>query len=111
MGSLDDPTVSSETILRLNASPRNAGFDPTITARTTAPGIVVAFVSVQLGGPESRSASRTGNGRDAVQQILQDAGVVNISGRQKHGQRTFFALQGVTPSSSGVECGAGKTLP
>jgi hypothetical protein len=83
MGSFHHPSVSSKAVLGLDPSARNAGLNASIPARTTAPRVVVAFVGVQLGGTKPRPTSGTRNGRDAIQQIFQNLGVVNVGGGQQ----------------------------
>ena len=92
MGSLHHPAVASQAIFGLDPSARNAGLDASISARTTAPRVVVPFVGVQLGRSKPRSASGTRNGRNAIQQIFQDLGVVNVSGRQQQAQRNALSI-------------------
>lgn len=92
MGSFYHPTVSSQTVLGFDPSARDAGLDASISARTTAPRIVVSFVGVQLGRTKPRPASRTRNGRNAIQQIFQNLGVVNVGSRQQQAQRNALSI-------------------
>jgi hypothetical protein len=92
MGPFHHPTMSSKALFRLDPLARDAGADATFPARTAAPGIVVAFVGMQLVRTESGPTSGSGNGRNAIQQIVQNFGVMNVGGRQEHGQRNALSI-------------------
>lgn len=92
MGSFYHPAVSAKAVLGLNPSARNAGLDASISARTAAPRVVVAFVGVQLGETKPRTTSGTRNGGDTIQQIFQNLGVVNVGCRQQQAQRNALSI-------------------
>jgi hypothetical protein len=92
MGSFDHPPMPPQAVLGLNPSPRNPRLNATLSTRTAASRIVVPFVSVQLVRTEPRPTSRTRNGRDAIQQLVQDLGIVNVGGRQQQGQRNALSI-------------------
>ena len=92
MGPFHHPTVLPKTVLGFDASSRDPRLDATISARTAAPGIIVPFVGVQLGRTESRTTPRASNGRDAIQQVFQNFGIVNIGGRQQQSQRNALSI-------------------
>ena len=92
MGPFNHPPMSAEAVLGLNPSACNSRLDAALATRTAASRIVIPFVSVQLVRTESRPTSRTGNGRNAIQQIVQHLGVVNVGGCQQQGQRNAFSI-------------------
>ena len=90
--SLDDPAMSSELGLRLDAHPRDAMHDSPRRAGSAAPGVVIALVGVNLLGPPTRmSAPSVADRRDRVEQRLEQHRVVQIgwtcSNRQRHAGR------------------------
>ena len=92
MGPFNDPAVSPKAVLGFDSSSRNTRLDATISARTAAPRVIVPFVGVQFGRTESGTTPGTWNGRDAIQQIFQNFGVVNVSGGQQQGQRNALSI-------------------
>ena len=92
MGTFNHPTVPSKAVFGLDSSSRNTRLDATISARAAAPRIIVPFVSVQLGRTESGATSGARNGRNAIQQIFQNFGIVNIGGGQQQGQRNALSI-------------------
>jgi len=92
MGPFNDPAVSPKAVLGFDSPSRNARLDTTISARTAAPRIVVPFVGVQLGRTEARPAPGARNGRNPIQQIFQNFGVVNVGSRQQQGQRNALSI-------------------
>ena len=92
MGSLHHPTMATEAVFGLDSSARDASPDAAFPARAAAPGKVVPFVGVQLVRTESRPASWSGDGRNAIQQIVQDLRVVNVGRSQQYCQRNTLSI-------------------
>lgn len=92
MGPLDYPTMPPEAVFGLDPFACDAGADTAFPARTAAPGVVVTLISVQLVRTKSWPASWSGNGRNAIQQIVQNFGIVNVGGCQEHSQRNTFSI-------------------
>lgn len=92
MGSFNHPAVSPEAVFGFDPFACDPRLDSTLLTRTAAPGIVVTLVGVQFGRTESGTAPRARNGRNAVQQIFQNPGVMDVSGGQNEGQRNALSI-------------------
>ena len=92
MGSLDHPTMPPQAVFGLDPSSSYPRADAALPTGAAASGIVVPFIGVQFVRTESRSTSRPWNGRDAVQQIVQNLGVVDVCRRQHYTQRNALSI-------------------
>jgi hypothetical protein len=92
MGPFNDPAMASKAVFGLDPFTSNPGPDATVPTGTATPGIVVPFVSVQFVRTEPRPTSRARNGRNAIEQIVENFGVVNVCRRQQKGQRNALSI-------------------
>ena len=92
MSPLHYPTMSPKAIFGLDPLACDAGADATLPARTATPGIVISLVGMQLVRTKPGPTSGSGNGRNAIQQIVQNFGIVNVGSRQEHGQRNALSI-------------------
>jgi hypothetical protein len=84
--------MSPKTVLGLDTSASYPRPDTTLPTRPAAPRVVVSLVGVQFVRTEPRPTSRAGNGRDAIQQIFKNLGVVNVGSSQKQSQRNALSI-------------------
>jgi hypothetical protein len=87
---LDDPAMSAEALGGLDATPGDPGDDAASAQGAPVDGIVVALVAVELLGSEARASrltKRAPDGRDGVDQRLQQLGVVDVGGGQRRRER------------------------
>ncbi len=85
----DHPAVATEALGRLDALARDADADPTASEVGAAARDVVGFVGVELGRSKPwppRPPARPDNGRDRLDQRLEDARVVQVGRRQADGK-------------------------
>ena len=86
-GALDFPAVAAEPFAVFDAAARDAGNDGAPAQSAPAAGEIIALVGVQLGGPAAGPAGALANGRDGVDRGFQHPAVVDVGGRQGHGER------------------------
>ena len=85
----DRPAVATEPLAGLDTATGDPGYDPAPPQSLPADGKIVAFVAVELGWAEARSAgltNRAANRRDRIDQWLQELGVMHVGRGQQHGQ-------------------------
>ena len=91
-GPLDNPTVTSELLAGLDATPSDAGLDAAAFAGLAASSGVVGFVGVQLGRSASGPASLAAEGRDGIQQLVEGLAVVDVGSGQQEGERDALSV-------------------
>src|SRR5579872_4020531 len=91
-GSFDDPTVAPEVFRRFDAATSDAWNDAPCT--TGCPGLarVVRLVGMQFVGSEARTTNGLLDGRDAVQQRLQQCGVGHVGRAYLDGEWDALAI-------------------
>jgi hypothetical protein len=92
-GSLDDPSVATEPLAAIDASPCNARLDLPTVAGAAAAAMVIGLVGVQLIRPASGSAALSGNGWDRVEQTLERHTVVDVGPGQDKCERDTTAIR------------------
>ena len=92
---LDHPSVTTQSLARVHATPSNPWDDPTLPQCSPREPEVVALVRVQLGrafaGP-SWCPDRTTNRLDRIHQKLQQLRVVDVGGRELNRQRDALPI-------------------
>lgn len=82
MSSLDHPSMLAQPVVALDVLARNPVVDATPPEMFAAPRVVVALVGMQLVGPTARSATRTDNRRQSINQLLEDTVPVGPGGAE-----------------------------
>lgn len=82
----DDPSITSESLRRVDAATSDACDDLTNAAIRSAENEVVAFVGVNLLGTRARSAERPSDSRHGFQQRDEEIAVVNVRGAERDGE-------------------------
>ena len=91
-GSFNDPAVASESLGRFDATTSDAWNDAPRTTRCPGLAGIECLVAVQLVGSKARAADGLLDGRDAVQQWLQQRGVRNVGPAQLDGEWDALAV-------------------
>src|SRR5690606_21714242 len=86
------PAVAAEALARFDSAPSDAALDPSPLQVRAAVPAVVGLVGMKLLGPPPRSAARTLDGRDRIDQLLEDEVVVRVGGRQLDSERNARPL-------------------
>jgi len=86
------PTMSPQSVFRFHAPPGDARDDAARPQRPPFHSKVVAFVAVQLRRSPARSPAPLPNRRNRVHRCFHHLAVVDIGGRQRHGQRNAFPV-------------------
>jgi hypothetical protein len=92
MSPFDDPAITAESILGLDASASDPRLDAPSSTATAATRVVIPFIGVQFGGPATGTTPRTRDRWNAVEQSVQDPGVVDVGWGQQHGQRNALSI-------------------
>jgi hypothetical protein len=91
-GALDHPAVAAQPLARIDPFAGDADADVALRQRAAAAGDVVRLVGVQLARSLAPSPVGLLDGRDGVEQRLQDDAVVAVRSGQEAGQRDPAAL-------------------
>src|SRR6187402_1950311 len=93
VGSFDDPTVTPEAIVALNAFASDAAFDAPAPEMLPATGDVIGLVCMQFAGPAPWSAALARHGRQGIDQLLEDHRVVSVGPGHAEHQRDALAVR------------------
>ena len=91
-GSLDDPSVSAQTLAAVHPTPSDAGHDGAGAAFGPAAPVIIGLVRVQLLGPPARPTSPVPHARHGVQGGRQHEAVVAVGWAQAHSERCASAV-------------------
>lgn len=81
-GALHDPAVAAQAVAAFFAFAGDAHLDAPPVQRLATPGVIIAFVSVELLGPFARPAAPLANRVDGIQQAFKNSRIVAVRPRQ-----------------------------
>src|SRR5690242_9401708 len=97
MRALDDPTMPTESLLRLHPFASDARSNATLAQGGPVLLRIVSLVRMQLVGPFARPSSSTLDRMDRVYRGLQHRGLVDIGRRQQEFQRRALSIDHKMP--------------
>src|SRR5579875_1027658 len=86
-GAFNDPTMSPQPLAALDTLAGNPAFDPTTTEELAAAGDVIPLIGVQLLGPLASPVADRLDGRDSINEPLEEHRVVAIGATQETDER------------------------
>ncbi len=89
---LDDPAMPAQTLAAVHPAPRDPSFDPAPAQGFAAAWHVIGFVRMELGGAPAGSSPPLPDRRHSVDQVLEDAAVVNVGGGELDSKRDAVGI-------------------
>src|SRR5690349_1227124 len=91
-GALDHPPVPAQSFAGFDAFTGNPAFDAAPSEVSAAVTRIVSFIGVEFFGPSTRATQAALDGRDGIQQGLENQAVVLVRPRDLYGQRDAVAI-------------------
>ncbi len=85
-GAFDNPAMSPELFLALDALAGNTQADAALTASFAATGVIISFVGMALVGPSLQAAGLSANRRNGVEHVRKHRAVMDVGACQPRGE-------------------------